>query len=302
MPTTTALLPETVEPFVTTVYFRRLRMISPIFPSVLNVETSGRAFEEFLRVAGLGTLVLKPEGTAIAYDDPVQGARVRTVHITYALGFRVTMEMMDDEQHRVIARMPEELADATADHRERIAHGPFNDAFVGASFTGLDGLSLCNALHVNLKTGTTQSNALTPAVGLSVSGLQAAITAMEITQNDSDRFITLNPSMVFVPPALRFTADELLKSDMRPDTADNAINTVSTSQTGLMRKSSPYLTDADNWFLLADKMQHTVTWWNRKSPTKDSAVDFDTKDLKWTIHYRAAAAFYEWQGVLGSAP
>ena len=298
MSTTSALLPESLEPFVTTVFFRRLRMIRPIFPSLFNIETSGRAFEEFLRVAGLATLALKPEGTSVAYDDPVQGARVRTVMVSYALGFRVTFEMVEDEQHNVIRRMPEELAEAAADHRERIAHEPFNDAFAGASHTGLDGLALC-ATHTNLKTGTTQSNSIVPAVGLTVSGLQAGVNALENQQNDSDRFITIQSSTLLVPTNLNFPARELLRSQDRPDTADRAVNTVSTNQLGVQQVTSPYLTDVDNWFLLGRKSDHTLTWWNRKALTKDSATDFDTKDLKWTILYRAAVAFYEWQGVVG---
>ena len=209
--------------------------------------------------------------------------------------------MMEDEEYRVVMRMPEELADSTADHRERVAHALLNDAFAGATFTGLDAAALCGN-HTNLKTGTVQSNSLAPAVGLSVSAMQSLLTAFETFTNESDRFVALRPSMLLVPPALHYIAAQILDSQERPDTTDRATNTVSTTRTGVSYLSDPYLTDTDNYFLLAAKGQHDLTWWNRKSPTKNSATDFDTQDMKWHIHYRAQVAFYDWRGVMGCAP
>jgi len=296
-----ALLPQTLEAGIKRIYFRRLGMTPTFFTRIFNIETSSRAFEDMLRAAGLGTMVLKPEGTPVSYDDPVQGARVRTVFLTFALGFRVTMEMSEDEEYRVIARMPEELADSTADHRERVAHEVLNTAFVTTSFTGLDGAALCGN-HTNLKTGTVQSNSLTPAVGLSVSAMQSLLTAFETFTNESDRFVAMRPATLLVPPALHYAAAEILKSQERPDTTDRATNTVSTSQTGVDYISDLYLTDPDNYFLIAAKGQHDLTWWNRKSPTKAMSVDTDTYDMKWNIHYRAQAAFYDWRGTMGCAP
>lgn len=301
MPTNRALLPQALEAGLKRVYFRRLNMIPTYFTQFMNIESSGRAFEDMLRAAGLGTLVLKPEGTAVSYDDPVQGARVRTVFLTFALGYRVTMEMMEDEETRIISQLPMELADATADHRERTAHGPLNDAFTGASFTGLDGAALCGN-HTNLKTGTVQSNSLTPAVGLSVSAMQSLLTAFETFTNESDRFVAIRPSLLVVPTGLHYTAAQVLDSQERPDTTDRAINTVSTTRTGVSYLSDPYLTDVDNYFLLAAKGQHDLVWWNRKAATRKSAVDFDTQDLKTHVHYRGQAAFYDWRGVMGCAP
>jgi hypothetical protein len=300
MPTISAQFPELLEPFVTKVFFDRLNGIAPVFPSWMNVESSNRAFEEHFRVAGVGSFLTKAEGTPITYDDPVQGARVRTVHTTYALGIRITMELRDDDQHGIISRMAGDLADAARDHRDRLAHDLPNNAFVTTLFTGLDGAALCGN-HTNLKTGTVQSNSLSPAVALSISGIQSAITNMRTTTNESDRFVSLTPSMLLVPPALQFTASEILDSQDRPDTTDRATNVTSTSRTGVRAFVSEYLTDTDNWFLLANKSQHTLTWWNRKGVTPDSSMDSQTKDMLYDSHYRASVAFYDWRGVVGSA-
>jgi hypothetical protein len=299
MSSASANFPELLEPFVTKIFFDRLNGIAPVFPSWMNVESSSRAFEEHFRVAGVGSFVTKAEGTPITYDDPVQGARVRTVHTTYALGIRITMELREDDQHGIISRMAGDLADAARDHRDRLAHDLPNNAFATTFFTGLDGAALCGT-HTNLKTGTSQSNSLSPAVALSISGIQSAMTNMRTTTNESDRFISLTPAMLLIPPALQFTAAEILDSQDRPDTTDRATNVTSTSRTGVRATVSEYLTDTDNWFLISRKDQHTATWWNRKTVTPDSSMDSQTKDMLYDSHYRASVAFYDWRGWVGS--
>jgi hypothetical protein len=300
MPTYTTNFPDALEPFITEWFFNRLNMIAPVFPQWMNVETSTRGFEEYLRSAGVGTMVQKPEGTPVQYDDPVQGARVRRVHTTYALGIRCSMELREDDQHGIVQKMSQDLADAARDHRDRLAHDLPNNAFVTTLFTGLDAAALCGT-HTNLKTGTSQSNSLSPAVALSISGLQSALTTMRTTTNESDRFVSLMPSMLLIPPALQFTAAEILDSQDRPDTTDRATNVTSSSRTGVRSIVSEYLTDTDNWFLLARKGQHSATWVQRKSLSTKSSMDAQTYDELYDAHYRAFAHFLDWRGWVGSA-
>ena len=47
---------------------------------VLNTLSSQRAYEEDLKVAGLGSMVSKPEGADTSFDDPIQGSTVRYTH------------------------------------------------------------------------------------------------------------------------------------------------------------------------------------------------------------------------------
>lgn len=292
-------IPDALEPFITEWFFNRLKMIAPVFPMWMNVKPSGRAFEEYVRGAGVGTFVTKAEGTPVQYDDPVQGARVRRVHSTYALGIRVSMELREDDQHGIVQQMTNDLADAARDHRDRLAHDLPNNAFVTTLFTGLDAAALCGT-HTNLKTGTSQSNSLTPPVALSISGIQSALTNMRTTTNESDRFVSLMPNTLLVPPALEFIAAEILDSQDRPDTTDRATNVTSSSRTGVTKTVSEYLTDSDNWFLLSRKDQHTATWLNRKGVSTKDNMDSQTYDELYDAHYRAVVHFTDWRGWVGS--
>lgn len=273
-----------------------------IYPRIMRVESSNRAWEEAWEVSGLGTFVLKPEGSPVAYDDPVQGNRTRISHQNFALGFRVTEEMRDDDRWDVISKMPEDLADSGMDHQERLAHGVYNDAAAGATYTGLDGQALLSTTHTQLKTGGTRSNRLTTA--LTVAGLEATRTQARLTQDENGRQIPFFPNLLLIHPDERHNAEVLLESEFAPfvsgDTvAKNDINTMASSRSGITPIDSPYLNDTNDWFLL-DTSAVDVRWFNRKGMDRDTGTDFDTKDMKFTASYRAGVGFWKWEGVWGN--
>jgi hypothetical protein len=297
--------PELLERDEKEIVFKSFSMIDLMYPMLFNVKKSNKAYEDGMRVAGLGTFHTKAEGTPVGFDDPVSAAKVRTVHTTYALGFRVTMEMAEDDQEDIISQMPADLGDSARDHQERLAWSLVNDAFSGSTYTGLvDGaaaVSLCNSTHTALKTGTTQSNILSPAVALSQTGLEDLMNTASITTSQEDRFINVVPSKLIFHPNLQHTAHVLLNTEYRPGSSDNDRSTVVSSQSGitpLAKGGVPYLTSTTAWFLASDKAD--LTWNNRKSLTFDRAKDSDSFDQKYYAHYRASVMFRRWEGFWGS--
>ena len=307
MSTFTGTAPELLEPWVTKIFFNEYTQVETMFDKVFNVKSSTRAFEDTFAVSGLGTFVMKPEGTPISYDDPVQSGRKRIVHSTYALGFRVTMEMMDDEQHGIISQMPADLGNSARDHKEQLAWSLLNDAFTGTTYTGIpegDGTrrALCSTGHIRLKDGGTSSNRLNPDVAFSVSGLESALTNMRLTVDDSGRYIRIMPKMVLAHPNEEWNIAQIMESEKEPFTADNQINSVKSSRVGLTSMVVPYLSDTDNWFLMCDKSGHTLTWYNRMKMSFGRNKDAQTKDALFDAMYRASVTFDMWRGVVGSAP
>ena len=299
--------PELLERDTKDIFFKTFGMIPTQYTGLFNTKTSTKAYEDRMRVAGLGTFHTKAEGTPVGFDDPVSASVVRTVHSTFALGFRITMEMQDDDQHSIMSQMPADLGDSARDHQERLAWSLVNDAFAGATYTGLvDGagaVSLCNATHTALKTGTTQSNILSPAVALSVTGLESLMTTASTTTSQEDRFINLTQSTLIYHPNQQHNAHVLLNTEFRPGGSDNDRSTVVSSRSGitpLEKNGVPYLTSTTAWFLAAPKGTHSLTWNNRKSLTFDRAKDSDTFDQKFYGHYRASVQFGPWEGFWGS--
>lgn len=297
--------PELLERDEKDIFFKSFGMIDLMYTLLFNTKTSTKAYEDGMRVAGLGTFHTKAEGTPVGFDDPVSGVRVRTVHTTYALGFRVTMEMSEDDQHDIISQMPADLGDSARDHQERLAWSLVNDAFAGDTYTGLAGgggsaEALCISTHSNLKTATAQSNILSPAVALSVTGLESLMTQASTTTSDEDRYINLAQTKLIFHPNLQHTAHVLLNTEFRSGSSDNDRSTVVSSRSGIAPlhvNGVPYLSSQTAWFLCGDA---DLTWNNRKSLTFDRAKDSDSFDQKFYGHYRASVMFREWRGFWGS--
>lgn len=299
MATFTTILPELLEPFVTRIFFKQFQQLELLYPQLFSVVPSKRAFEDTFAVSPLGTFALKPEGTPISYDDPVQGARKRVVMQTFALGFRVTMEMMDDDQHNIISQMPADLGDSGRDHQENLAWAVLNTGFTNVP-AGLDSLGLWNTAHVHLKAGGPSSNSLSPGVAMSVAGVEAAVTNFELTQDESGRQIRVSPTMIVIHPNERFNTVRVLESTQEPSTANNAVNPV--NRLGLNVLRVPYLTDTDAWSMWGSKSQHSLTWYDRMEMNFSRNKDAQTKDSLFDGMYRAQVTFDDWRGTVGSQP
>lgn len=297
--------PELLEADQKEIFFKEFSQQELMHPLLFKMLTSNKGYEDGMKVAGLGTFHTKPEGTPFGFDDPVSAPKVRNVHTVFGLGYRVTMEMADDDQHAIIDQIPADLGDSARDHMERVAWALPNDAFAGSTFTGLtDGaaaVSLCNATHTNLKTGTTQSNILSPAVSLSTTGLESLMNTASLTTSDEDRFINTEATTLVYHPNLQHTAHVLLKTEFEAGTSLNSRSTVVSSQSGitpLRAKGVPYLTSETAWFLSSPAAD--LRWYTRTPLTFDQAKDSDTLDRKFYGYYRAHVSFYEWRGFWGS--
>lgn len=300
MATFTAAFADLLERQEKAIYFRNLANVVTKRSQLFDIVPSDKAYEDRQRVAGLGRMALKPEGTPVAFDDPVIGTRIRTVHDTYALGWRCTMEMRQDDLFNVMNRMTEELADSTIDKQERIAWALLDDGYTGTTYTGLDGLSLFSTVHTNLKAGTTYSNELSPAVALGATGIEAIRTMAETTTNEEGRFIDLEYSNLVVHPNNRWQAEVLLDTEYQVDSSNNNISTVHRARSGLSIISVPYLTSETAWSIHAAAGSNSLTINNRMSPEFDQAGDPDTKDLKHYACFRESAMFSEPRGNWGS--
>jgi phage major head subunit gpT-like protein len=282
-----------------TVFFNEHDAQETKYTKLFNTVGSTKAYEDRIKVARLGTFVQKPEGTPVAYDDPAQGTQVRTVHQTFALGWRATEEMMEDDQFNVMSQMSRDLGASATDHMERLAWSLVNDGFTGTNYTGLENDVLFSTTHTILKGGATvnQSNVINPAVALSQTGLESIMNMVSTSQSDEGRYINVNPRFLLIHPNLQHLAYVLLNTEFKPGSADNDRNTVITSRSGLEPLVVPYLSSQTNWFVLSGPGDsgNTFQWNNRKSLTFSRQQDSDTFDQKFTARYRASVMWSEWR-------
>ena len=63
---------------------------------IFTTESSDRAFEEEVMLAGFGAAPTKSEGSAINFDDANEAFTARYNHETVALAFSITEEAIED--------------------------------------------------------------------------------------------------------------------------------------------------------------------------------------------------------------
>lgn len=273
---------------------------------VLNVETSERAYEEELKVAGLGPMVAKPEGTNTSFDDPLISGKVRYTHSSYGLGFRITREMYDDDLYNIMEGMSAELGRSAAYKVEVDAWAPFNNAF-SSSYTGIDGLALCHVSHTRLDGGAVIANKPSTDVDFSYTSYQAALDHFKNLKDDRGRPIVMSPALLIIDPSFEWTAREVLQSEYKPYTSNNEINPLKgeISENGYL--TCRYLTDSDSWFLVAPPKKrkrsggHDVKFFWRTRPETANGDDFLSGDALFKIFARYSKGFAEWRGVYGSS-
>jgi hypothetical protein len=302
--TFTANFPEAMETRAKEWFFKNFMMQPLMFPQLFSRRPSRKRFEDRIRAAGFGTFQQKDEGSPVQFDDPIEGVRRRSAHTVFGLGYRATWEAIEDDQWDILDQMPADLGDSARDHQERTAWAVENDGFVGATFTGLDGLSLYNTAHTSLRPGVAnQSNALTPALALGVAGLEAAMNNARLTLSEEGRQVVVTLKKILYHPNLQHTAYTLLNTEFRPGSSDNDRSTVVSTRSGISPvedQGVPYLTSQTAWSVHSSGRKESLLWYDRAPLFFERGRDAVTFDqLHWAA-YRAHAAIAEWRGVNSS--
>lgn len=285
-------------PGIATVFFNRLAQRPKEFDAWINQRRSTRAYEEDVQFGGLGAFVRKSEGGVYTFDEPIEGTPVRYIHNTFGLGFRVTEELVEDEQYGLINRLTKELAKSASANKEVLAHSVLNNGF-NTAFRGFDGLPLFHTAHTRLDGGATVANRAAVDADLSVAALQAAIEIFENTVDDRGLPLNITPKWLVVGPANIWIANEILGSTQSPNDNRNAINVIA-SKYGIQLVVSHWLTDPDSWFLLADKDEHDLNMFIRVDDQFNADDDPLTGDSINTARHRVSVGFGEFRGTFGS--
>ncbi len=270
------------------------------FPKLFDKDTSVQKYEEDVQVTGFGLAPRKDEGSPITYDSESQGYVSRYTHVTYALGYIVTWEELEDNLYEVVSkRRAQALAFSMRQTKENVAANIYNRAFT-VGYTGGDGQVMVCSTHPT--SAGTQSNVLAAAADLSATAIEDMIIQIGQATNDRGLKISLMPQTLIVPSALWFEANRILKSVLEDWSANNAINVLKATNAlpgGIVQ--SHYLSDADNWFIRTNAPRGLI-WYDRNPIKFDQDNDFDTKNAKAAAIERYSFGWTDWRAVYGSAP
>lgn len=262
---------------------------------LVNMNTSKRAWEEDIEVGGFGTLQPKVEGGPIVYQDIPSGLPKRYTWTTFALGFRITQEMMEDDLYSVFGnKMSKQLGRSAQNNMEVVMHAPFNSAF-DATVNGFKAGESLIGTHVGLR-GATLTNAPATPTDLTLPALQAALEHFHNLKDDSGISMVSKPVKLVHAIGDYWIANQILKSQFLPGGNQNDINQI--AREGITPVLDHFLTDPDAWFVLSD--DYDINYFARRPFTMSNMDDFETGDAKFKGTLRSGAGFGGWRGIYGS--
>ena len=266
--------------------------------AIFTTETSDRAFEEEVMLSGFAGAAAKTEGAMVTYDNATEVYTSRYTNETVALAFAITEEAIEDNLYdRLAARYTRALARSMAHTKQVKGATILNNMFT--SGTGGDGVVLGSAAHP-LASGGTFSNILATAADLSETSLEQALINIAGFVDERGLKIALQGLRMIIPKEVQFTADRILKSPLRPGTADNDINAV--RNLGMVPQGyfvNHYLADTDAWFIITDApngLKHFV-----RAPIKTAIEgDFDTGNVRFKARERYVFGWSDPRGIFGT--
>ena len=266
---------------------------------IFDTETSDRAFEEEVMLAGFGQAPTKGEGAAVTFDTANESFTARYTHETVALAFAITEEAVEDNLYdRLSSRYTRALARSMANTKQVKAASILNNAF-DSTFAIGDGKELCATDHPTVGGGTFR-NELATAADLNETSLEQSLIDISGFIDERGLKIALRGMKLIIPVNLQFVAERLMATNLRPATADNDVNAV--RNMGMLPEGyvvNHFLTDTDAFFIKTDApngFKHFV-----RSPIANSMEgDFDTGNVRYKARERYSFGVSDPRCVFGS--
>lgn len=269
------------------------------FRKYFNVVNHDGAYFDDMMYSTLGKLQRKPQGDAVRYDKMSQRWSQRHNATAYALGVNITYEAIRDGNALDLAKMTlTELGKSSAELANTIVHNVFNNAF-SSSYTGGDGKELCATDHPT-DDGSTSNELATPA-SLSIASLKQSYIEMKAMTDLRGNKIKIMPKKLLIPRELVFDAAVIMKSSDDPTTSDRSVNPW--GAVGLFSEVivSDWLSSTTKHFLLTDKSERGLIFFERDPLMVFRDKDTDTMNAKFVVYRRFGASWTDYNCVFGNA-
>jgi hypothetical protein len=281
----------------------KYEQIASQYDKIFTKHDSKLALERTAEMRYLGLAQLKTEGGQTSFDNSAGERYVyNQEHNEIALGYAITRKAIDDNLYKTQFH-PSNLGLIESFQQTKEIYGAnvLNTATTYNPQVGGDGVSLCNYNHPI--DGGTVSNTPYVQVDLNESTLLNAMIGIRTNFRDQAGLkVFARGRKLIVPPQLEPTAIRLLKTELRPGTADNDVNAILSTAGGLPESYmvNDYLTSPYAWFLLTNIAG--LSYMERVKFETDMQVDFVTDNLLVKGYERYSFSYYNWRSIWGSFP
>ncbi|HQT62537.1 MULTISPECIES: hypothetical protein [unclassified Acidiphilium] len=281
----------------------KYQMIDRIYDKIYDTGTSEMALERTTEMRFLGLAQLKSEGGSTTFDNDAGERYVwNQEHMEIGLGYAITRKAIDDNLYkRQFNPSNLGLMESFAQTKEIYGATFLNTSNVVNGALGGDGQPFCSTAHPI--DGGTYANRPSVDVDLNESTLlNAQVNISSTIKDQAGLLVFARARKAVIPPALEPTMLRLLKTELRPGTADNDVNVIPFTAGGLPDGYvvNPFLTSQYAWFLLTNIKG--LLYLQRVPFETDMQVDFVTDNLMVKGYERYSFAGYNPRSIWGSFP
>lgn len=246
------------------------------------------AYHDDLEMGGLGLPSEKVEGGEIPLTSLREGVMTRYIARTFALGFVITEEALDDCKYSEVIDAAKRL-NRSMDHAENFDATNMLVRATNSAYVGGDGQPLASTAHT-IPGGGTFSNIMAVALAPSTAACIAAATQVAKYPGHDGLPSSYNIKKVVCPVDQRFAWSVLTKSAKAPEAGEfNAINVVKDDMDIEAVPNIYWNTTTTNYTFLTDVPKGTglrFRW--RKKPKSRSWVENSNMVMKYSISARWA--------------
>jgi phage major head subunit gpT-like protein len=281
----------------------KYEMIPSQYDKIFTKHNSKMALERTAEMRYLGLAALKTEGGQTQFDNNAGERYVyNQEHVEIGLGYAMTRKAIDDNLYKTQFH-PSNLGLIESFQQTKEIYGAnvLNTAQVYQSTIGGDGKALCAVDHPI--DGGLVGNTPAVQVDLGESTLLNAMIGVRTNFKDQAGLkVFARARKLIIPPQLEPVAIRLLKTELRPGTADNDVNAILSTSGGLTENFmvNDFLTSPFAWFLLTNI--DGLSFMERIKFETDMQVDFVTDNLLVKGYERYSFGYYNWRSVYGNFP
>lgn len=281
----------------------KYEMIPSQYDKIFTKHDSKMALERTAEMRYLGLAQLKTEGGQTAFDNNAGERFVyNQEHTEIALGYAITRKAIDDNLYKTQFH-PSNLGLIESFQQTKEIYGAnlLNTAQTYNANFGGDGKALCASDHPI--DGSTVANTPSIQVDLNEGTLLNGVISVRTNFKDQAALkVFARARKLIIPPQLEPVAIRLLKTELRPGTADNDVNAILTTAGGLPEgyMVNDFLTSSYAWFLLTNI--DGLSYMSRIKFETDMQVDFVTDNLLVKGYERYSFGYYNWRAIWGSFP
>lgn len=249
--------------------------------------------------SGLPEQQVLGEGEPYLIMDTRQADVIRKKDTQYGLGCGISIELKERDRYNKAMQSSKWLTRSTMLTQENAVADLLDDAFTGATFTGMFGERLCHTAHTLLGSPSTWSNQVSGNPQLSVAGLQAAFELGENAVDQMGAPMPVKIDTLIINIADQWMAIQLTQNPDEPNNTDRNINALRRKKQ-LSYEISHYKDQSGRDWFARDTSLHDAHLAFYTAPSPDDWYDNSTRQFFFVSRQSFCVYFYDQRGWIGS--